>query len=101
MAVVINGADFENEVLKSEIPVIVDFFAEWCQPCKIMALVIDELAQKLDGKAKVLKINIDEASDIASNYLIRSIPTVVAFKNGVETSRIVGVSSIEELEELL
>ncbi len=65
MAVVINGADFENEVLKSEIPVIVDFFAEWCQPCKIMALVIDELAQKLDGKAKVLKINIDEASDIA------------------------------------
>lgn len=101
MAVVINGADFEDEVLKSEIPVIVDFFAEWCQPCKIMALVIDELAQKLDGKAKVLKINIDEASDIASNYLIRSIPTVVAFKNGVETSRIVGVSSIEELEELL
>ncbi len=101
MAVVINGADFENEVLKSEIPVIVDFFAEWCQPCKIMALVIDELAQKLDGKAKVLKINIDEASDIASNYLIRSIPTVIAFKNGVETSRIVGVSSIEELEELL
>ncbi len=98
---VINGADFENEVLKSEIPVIVDFFAEWCQPCKIMALVIDELAQKLDGKAKVLKINIDEASDIASNYLIRSIPTVIAFKNGVETSRIVGVSSIEELEELL
>ena len=101
MATVINGADFENEVLKSEIPVIVDFFADWCQPCRIMALTIDELAQKLDGKAKVLKVNIDEASDIASNYLIRSIPTVVAFKNGVETSRIVGVSSIEELEELL
>ena len=78
----VTSATFEAEVLKSDKPVLVDFFAEWCGPCKMLAPVIEELANDYAGKAKVVKIDTDESGDIASNYGIMGVPTVMIFKGG-------------------
>lgn len=83
--------DFEENVLNSSEPVLVDFWAEWCNPCRMLAPVIDELANELDGKATVAKVNIDECGDLAMRYGVMSIPTIIAFKNGKEVKRQVGV----------
>ena len=101
MELKINSANFEKEVLNSEKPVLVDFFADWCGPCKMMAPIVEELATELDGKAKVGKINVDENSDIAVEYNVMSIPTLIVFKNGKEEKRLVGVRDKEELLSLL
>jgi thioredoxin 1 len=90
MAENINADKFESEVLKSEIPVLVDFWAEWCGPCKMMAPVMDELSQELTGKVKVVKVNVDEAQNTASQYGIMSIPTIILFKGGKEIARLSG-----------
>ena len=82
MEIKLSTENFEKEVLKSEKPVLVDFYADWCGPCNAMAPVIEELATELDGKAKVGKINVDENSDIAVEYNVMSIPTLIIFKNG-------------------
>ena len=82
MAAMVTDENFEAEVLKSDIPVLVDFFAEWCGPCKMMAPSIDELVKEYDGKWKVVKCNIDEAPDMAAKYGIQSIPTIKYFKGG-------------------
>ena len=89
--------NFEQEVLKSEKPVLVDFYADWCGPCQMMGPVIEEISEELDGKAKVGKINVDENPDIAVEYNVMSIPTLIIFKNGKEVKRYVGVTSKEEL----
>ena len=86
-----------EEVLKSEKPVLVDFYADWCGPCNAMAPVIEELAKELEGKVKVGKINVDENPDIAVEYNVMSIPTLIVFKNGKEEKRLVGVQDKEEL----
>lgn len=101
MELKINSENFEKEVLNSEKPVLVDFFADWCGPCKMMAPIVEELATELDGKAKVGKINVDENSDIAIEYNVMSIPTLIVFKNGKEEKRLVGVRDKEELLRLL
>lgn len=101
MELKINSENFEQEVLNSEKPVLVDFFADWCGPCKMMAPIVEELATELDGKAKVGKINVDENSDIAVEYNVMSIPTLIVFKNGKEEKRLVGVRDKEELLRLL
>ena len=101
MELKINSENFEQEVLNSEKPVLVDFFADWCGPCKMMAPIVEELATELDGKVKVGKINIDENSDIAVEYNVMSIPTLIVFKNGKEEKRLVGVRDKEELLRLL
>ena len=101
MEIKLSSENFEKEVLKSEKPVLVDFYADWCGPCNAMAPVIEELATELDGKAKVGKINVDENSDIAVEYNVMSIPTLIVFKNGKEEKRLVGVRDKEELLRLL
>lgn len=82
MAQNVNDQNFENEVLKSDIPVLVDFWAEWCGPCKMLSPVIDEIAALAGTKAKVVKLNVDEAPQTAAKYGITAIPTTILFENG-------------------
>ena len=95
------SADFEKEVLQSDKPVLVDFFADWCGPCKMMAPVVEQLAEELEGKAKGGKLNIDENMDIAEKYRVMNIPTFLIFKDGQEKERIVGAVSKNELKNKL
>ena len=95
------SADFEKEVLQSDKPVLVDFFADWCGPCKMMAPVVEQLAEELEGKAKVGKLNIDENMNIAEKYRVMNIPTFLIFKDGQEKERIVGAVSKNELKNKL
>lgn len=93
----LNSKNFENEVLNSERPVLVDFYADWCGPCKMMGPVVEELAEELKDIAKVGKINVDENQDLAMKYNVMSIPTLIIFKEGKETHRLVGVRDKSEL----
>ena len=97
MELKLSSENFKEEVLNSEKPVLVDFYADWCGPCNAMAPVIEELAKELEGKAKVGKVNVDENSDIAVEYNVMSIPTLIIFKNGKEEIRLVGLRDKEEL----
>ena len=101
MAITITDADFDKEVLKSKIPVLVDFWAPWCGPCKSMLPIIEELAKDLDGKAKVVKINVDENSDTPAKYSVMSIPTFIFFNGGEMAQTLVGVKSKEDLKKEL
>lgn len=96
-----NEKTFEQEVLGADMPVLVDFYADWCGPCKMMAPNIARLAQAYDGKIKVGKINTDENTSLAVKYGIMSIPTVILFKNGQEAARNIGYLDFEELEQMV
>lgn len=93
--------NFESEVLKSEVLVMVDFFAVWCGPCKMMAPTIDELANEYEGKVKIGKMDVDYNPRIAEKFEIQSIPTLVFFKNGELVKKFVGVKSKDVLAETL
>ena len=93
----LKAEDFENEVLKSDILVLVDFFAEWCGPCKMLSPIIDEIADELQGKAKIFKVNVDEAQEIASQYNVMSIPNMLIFKGGEVVEQMVGAVPKDQL----
>jgi thioredoxin 1 len=99
----INSSNFEQEVLQSDLPVLVDFWASWCMPCIMMAPVLDEIAQKFDGKLRVLKINTEEQENqhIAYAYDVRSIPNLKLFHNGKMIKDFVGFRPVEVFEEEL
>ncbi len=88
---------FEKEVIESGIPAIVDFWAEWCMPCKIMEPVIGEIAKEFEGKIKIGKINVDENTETATDLTVMNIPTLIFFKGGREAGRVTGVVSKKEL----
>ncbi len=101
MEIEIVSSNYEQEVLKSDIPVIVDFRASWCQPCAMLAPVLSEMAEKYEGKIKVGKINIDNEIALTMKYSVTAVPTLVVIKNGEETDRTVGLVSATELENLI
>ncbi len=93
--------NFEPEILKSDIPTMVDFWAPWCGPCQVIAPVIEELAKEYAGKVKVAKMNVDENPATPSQYGIRGIPTLILFKDGQVFDQIVGAVSKSKLEEMI
>ncbi len=89
--------NFENEVLRSPLPVLVDFWAQWCGPCKQLSPIVDEIAVELAGKLKVVKANVDEAGELAGEYNIMSIPTLIVFKKGQPVDQFVGAMAKPQL----
>ena len=97
----LTAENFEKEVLQSEIPVLVDFYAEWCGPCKMLSPVIDEIAKEYEGKAKISKVNVDDEMGLAQQYRVMSVPTVLVFKNGQVSGTSIGYVGKEKLTEML
>ena len=97
----ISEFDFQEVVLKNKKPLLVDFYAVWCSPCRMQAPVLDELASELSGKIKVCKVNVDEAERLAINYGINSIPALLVFKDGKVVEKSVGLTSKAELSSML
>jgi thioredoxin 1 len=90
--------NFGDEVLRSPVPVLVDFWAEWCGPCKMIAPILEEIAQEYDGRLKIAKVNIDDQQSLATHHGIRAIPTLLVFKNGEVADQIVGLRSKRDLK---
>ena len=101
MAIHFTDENFNQEVLASNVPVLVDFYADWCGPCKMLAPVIEALAEEFEGKVKVGKLNVDNAPDTAQAYGIMSIPTLLYFKNGEVVNKTIGVVAKSEIEQVL
>jgi len=89
-AAAVTDASFDQDVLKSDVPVLVDFWAPWCGPCRMVAPIVDEIAKEFEGRIKVFKLNTDENPNVASQYGIRSIPTLMLFKDGQKVDTVVG-----------
>lgn len=99
--ITLTEVNFENEVLKSDKPVLVDFWASWCGPCRMLSPVISELAEEYEGRVKVGKVNVDEQQELAMKYRVASIPTVILFKDGQPVQTSVGVRPKAQLETML
>lgn len=97
----LNAMNWNNIVLNSDIPVLIDFWAEWCGPCRIVGPIVEQLAQSLEGKVKVFKLNVDQNQEIAMKYNVQSIPSLVLFKNGKEIARTIGLSPKEKYEKFV
>jgi len=98
LIVTLTQDNFENEALKSATPVLVDFWAEWCGPCKMIAPVLDELASEYQGKIKIGKVNVDEQQGLAAQFKVQAIPTLLIFKNGQVAEQMVGAKSKRDLK---
>jgi thioredoxin 1 len=96
-----NESNFQNEVLESDVPVLVDFTATWCGPCKALAPIVEKIADEFQGKIKVGKLDIDDAPGIASKYSVRSVPTVIVFRGGQKAGSHVGLTTRDKLVTLL
>lgn len=94
-------SDFEERVLKAEVPVLVDFYADWCGPCKMMAPVVEALAVEMAGSVKVGKLNIDDNESLAVKYGVMTIPTLAVFKNGEMVDKLIGVQSKDKLQAMI
>ncbi len=101
MKVTLTPDNFEHEVLSSDIPVLVDFWAEWCMPCKMIAPVLEELAEEYEGKLKIGKLNVDDNGDLAAQYNIVSIPTMLFFKGGEIVKQQIGAVRKEHLKQTI
>ena len=99
--IMLTEENFRQEVLKADVPVLVDFWAAWCGPCKMVGPIVEELANDYVGKAKVCKLNVDDCGRIAQSYGVMSIPTLILFKGGQEVNRVVGFRPKGELAKML
>jgi len=90
MVIYVNEDQFQAEVLESKVPVLVDFYADWCGPCKMMSPVLDQLSAEMEGKMKIAKINVDDAQDVAMSYGVQSIPNMILFKDGAPAGQYIG-----------
>ena len=97
----VGDQNFDTEVLKASVPVLVDFWAAWCAPCRMLAPVVDAIAEKYEGKARVVKLNVDENIATASKYNIRGIPTLLLFKDGVIKESIVGNTTKDTISKMI
>jgi thioredoxin 1 len=97
----ITDSNFDNEVASSNVPVLVDFWAAWCAPCRMLAPTVEAIAKDYDGKAKVGKLNVDENNEVSAKFGIKGIPTLILFKNGVEQERVVGATTKENIARML
>lgn len=94
-------AHFQSDVLSSDKPVLVDFWAEWCGPCRVLGPILDDVASEIGDKASILKVNVDDNPELAQKYGIRGIPTMIFFKNGQAAKTLVGVQAKEEIKKTL
>ena len=101
MYMIQSAADFEEQVLKSDLPVLVDFFATWCGPCNMVAPVLEEIAAEKAGAAKLVKVDIDQNRDLAVQYGVSAVPTMILFKGGQEDKRAMGAQPKENILQLL
>tara|TARA_B100000959_G_scaffold287395_1_gene371720 strand:+ start:136 stop:564 length:429 start_codon:yes stop_codon:yes gene_type:complete len=97
----VTDSNFQDEVLSSDKPVLVDFWAEWCGPCKMIGPILEELAPEMDGKIKIVKVDVDSNSQTAMNYAIRSIPTLIIVKDGSVQAQHIGAASKAQLENFI
>lgn len=101
MALIFTDENFEKEVIQSDLPVLVDFYADWCGPCKRMGPIIEELHDQYEGKVKIGKLNVDNSPETAAEFRVMSIPTLIFFKNGKAIETMVGVVAKQKLEDML
>jgi thioredoxin 1 len=97
----VNDGSFETEVLKSDLPVLVDFWAEWCAPCRAMAPIVESVAAKFAGTAKVVKVNVDDNQSVTQRFGIKGIPTMIVFKGGKEAERLVGATNEQAVSRII